>query len=253
MYTQSRSHVSFYNKLVGHCALLGIQVVVCWGSVYVYKFRPCQSSSQAGKRRGRRDPRGGKVLAKGLEMIAHAQPLICILENVRGLLSVDGGGYFRWIQRRLKAIGYPQFKYKVLGSHQFSLPQQRQRLFMVALRTDIGDADFRFPVGDETRTPTLSQFLKKRLAKKYANTIRCGGRGSKDRHAWDMIKRADGSWYQLTVADCKALMGLPPQFAMPVPITQQFRLLGNAITIEPARSIMRECKRVVLAAHGLKV
>ena len=65
-----------------------------------------------------------------------------------------------------------------------------------------------------------------------------------------MLKRADGSWYQLTVADCKALMGLPPQFAMPVPVTQQFRLLGNAITVEPARSLMRECKRVVLAAHG---
>ena len=121
---------------------------------------------------------------------------------------------------------------------------------MVAARADIGDADFHFPVGDEKETPSLSQFLNKRLARRTACTIRCGGRGSKDRHAWDMIKRADGSWYQLSVADCKALMGLPPQFAMPVPVTQQFRLLGNAITIEPARSIMRECKRVVFAAHG---
>ena len=66
-----------------------------------------------------------------------------------------------------------------------------------------------------------------------------------------MVKRANGGWYQLSVADCKALMGLPNDFKMPVhvPVTAQFRLLGNAITIEPARSILRECKRVVHEAY----
>ena len=70
-----------------------------------------------------------------------------------------------------------------------------------------------------------------------------------DRHAWDMVKRANGGWYQLSVADCKALMGLPNDFKMPVPVTAQFRLLGNAITIEPARSILCECKRVLHEAY----
>ncbi len=44
-------------------------------------------------------------------------------------------------------------------------------------------------------------------------------------------------------------MGLPHDYKMPVPVTHQFRLLGNAITIEPARSILRECKRVVHEAY----
>ncbi len=144
--------------------------------VYTVSF-PCQSSSQAGKRRGRRDPRGGKVLAKALKMIEHAQPVIVVLENVKGFLSVDDGSYFGWLQRRLKAIGYPQFKFKVLASHHFGLPQKRERLYMVALRADIGDAEFHFPAGDEKQTPSLSKFLNKRLARRTACTIRCGGRG----------------------------------------------------------------------------
>ena len=66
-----------------------------------------------------------------------------------------------------------------------------------------------------------------------------------------MIPRTSGDWLQLTVQHCKRLMGFPKTYKMPVPRTHQFRLLGNAITIEPARSIMRECKRVVQGSYEL--
>ena len=183
-------------------------------------------------------------------MVEHAQPAVVVLENVKGFLSVGGGNYFKWLRARLKTIGYRRIQYKVLGTQKFALPQKRERLYMVAVRDDIEVVgQFRFPLGDEAHTPSLSKFLKRRLAKRYANTIRVGGRGSKDRHAWDMVKRANAGWYQLTVSDCKALMGFPKDFDMPVPRTHQFRLLGNAITIEPGRSILTECKRVVEEAY----
>ena len=218
--------------------------------VYCISF-PCQSSSQAGLRKGRKDPRGGKVLSKALSMVQHARPIIVVFENVKGFLTVDGGSYFNFLRKRLNAIGYPYFNYKVLGTHQFGIPQRRERLYMIAGRADVGDIDFRFPVGNETCTPSLSRFIHKRLSKRYANTIRCGGRGSKDRHAWDMVPRAKGGgWYQLSISDCKALMGFPSDFVMPIPATHQFRLLGNAITIEPAKSIMDECERIVRSAYN---
>ena len=219
--------------------------VAPFAHVYTCSF-PCQSSSQAGTRQGRHDPRGEQVVKRALEMIGNAQPVIVVLENVRGFLSVEQGGYFNWLRGQLRSIGYARFEWKVLATHHFGLPQQRLRLYMVALRDDTVTAGgFRFPVGDVTRTPTLSTFLRKRLAKKYANTLRCGGRGSKQRHAWDMIPRAGSGWYQLTVDDCKRLMGFPKTYKMPVCRTHQFRLLGNAITLEPARSLMYECKRVI--------
>ena len=56
--------------------------------VYTVSF-PCQSSSQAGKRRGRQDPRGKIILDKALDLLAHAQPTVVIFENVKGFVSVD--------------------------------------------------------------------------------------------------------------------------------------------------------------------
>ena len=147
--------------------------------VYTISF-PCQSSSQAGARKGRQDPRGQQVLGKALEMIAHAQPIIVVLENVRGFLSVEQGAYFDWLRGQLQSIGY-HCVWKVLASHDFGLPQQRRRLYIVAMRDDIvAVGGSTFPVGDATKTPSLSTFLRKRLARRYACTVRCGGRGSKD-------------------------------------------------------------------------
>ena len=218
--------------------------------VYTCSF-PCQSSSQAGVRKGSQDPRGQQVLDKALKMIGHAQPLIVVFENVKGFLSVEQGGYFSWLRERLQAIGFPRFEWRVLATHHFSLPQQRERLYMVAFREDIASlVNFHFPEGDVTKTPSLTTFLRRRLTRKYALTVRCGGRGSKDRHQWDCIRRVNGGWYQLTVTDCKRLMGFSKSYKMSaVPRTQQFRLLGNAITLEPARSLMRECKRVIYESY----
>ena len=219
-----------------------------FGHVYTVSF-PCQSSSQAGLRRGRRDPRGGKVLNKALKMIENAQPLIIVLENVKGFLTVQQGGYFNWLRGRLEAMGYG-LEWKVLATHHFGLPQKRERLYMIAMRDDLSlTRSFRFPVGHESRTPSASKFLKRHLSKRWVNTIRCGGRGSRDRHAWDMIPRRSGGWYQLSVNDCKRLMGFPSTYKMPVPRSHQYRLLGNAISLQPAGDIMKECKRVVCEAY----
>ena len=226
--------------------LLAPSSVANFAHVYTISF-PCQSSSHAGKRLGKEDPRGGKVLGKALEMIKSAKPLIVVLENVRGFMNVQGGAYFQWLHERLAACGYPVMRHEILGTHCFGIPQQRERLYMVAFRDDCVDAAdmFHFPSGDAAHTPSASKFLKKRLAKRYVNTIRCGGRGSKDRHAWDMLPRVGGGWYQLSIQDTKRLMGFPENYKMPVPMTQQFRLLGNAVPTRPATGIMCECKRVV--------
>ena len=149
--------------------------------VYCVSF-PCQSSSQAGHRLGRADPRGGKVLGKALDMIDAARPPLVLFENVKGFQTVQGGGYYTWLENRLRLMGYPVLKSEVLATHHFGLPQQRERLYMIAFREDCAHMtdDFVFPAGNEQATPSASVFLKRRLAKRFVNTIRCGGRGSKD-------------------------------------------------------------------------
>ena len=216
---------------------------------------PCQSSSQAGKRLGSKDPRGEKVLGKALDLINSARPPLIVFENVRGFKSVQEGEYYRWLEKRLRLIGYPVLKSEVLGTHCFGLPQKRERLYIVAFREDCAHMadEFEFPAGDFQTTPTASHFLKRRLAKRFINTIRCGGRGSKDKHAWDMVPKQRGGWYQLSLRDCKRLMGFPEDYKMPVPLTHQFRLLGNAVPKEPATRVLCECRRVIfeLYAHRM--
>ena len=67
-----------------------------------------------------------------------------------------------------------------------------------------------------------------------------------------MIPRAGsrGGWYQLSVLDFKRLMGFPQDYKMPVPVTHQFRLLGNAVPTQPAARILRECRRVILELYA---
>ena len=43
---------------------------------------------------------------------------------------------------------------------------------------------------------------------------------------------------------------LPRHLLPGLDLTHQFRLLGNAVTLQPARDIMRECKRVVHIAYN---
>ncbi|NCY26811.1 MAG: DNA (cytosine-5-)-methyltransferase, partial [Alphaproteobacteria bacterium] len=70
--------------------------------LYVCGF-PCQPFSMAGKRQGEQDPRG-TVFYECLRVIKNKKPMIFILENVIGLLSIDGGKTFKTILRELERL-----------------------------------------------------------------------------------------------------------------------------------------------------
>jgi len=90
---------------------------------------PCQSFSIAGKRRGFRDPRG--TLFFEICRIARAKrPRLLLLENVRGLLSVDRGETFATVLQELGRLGYG-VEWQVLNSKDYGVPQNRERVFIV--------------------------------------------------------------------------------------------------------------------------
>lgn len=105
---------------------------------------PCQPFSNAGKKLGFDDTRG--TLFYSIANIARAKnPKVMLLENVRGLKSHDGGNTFAVIQATLFQIGY-QVHFKILNARDFGLPQNRNRLFIVAIRSDIpGASEYQFP------------------------------------------------------------------------------------------------------------
>ncbi len=92
---------------------------------------PCQSFSGAGKKAGFGDTRG-TLFFEIMRLIDTAQPQGFIFENVRGLVSHDGGRTLETIKHEITSRGY-SFDYFLLNSSNFSLPQNRVRVYLVGI------------------------------------------------------------------------------------------------------------------------
>jgi DNA (cytosine-5)-methyltransferase 1 len=109
---------------------------------------PCQSFSGAGKKAGFGDTRG-TLFFEIMRLIDTAQPQAFIFENVRGLVNHDSGRTLQTIKHEITSRGY-SFDYFLLNSSNFSLPQNRVRVYLVgilnaspqfALVSDLGPKD----------------------------------------------------------------------------------------------------------------
>lgn len=93
---------------------------------------PCQAFSVAGQRKGFEDTRG--TLFFEIARIAKVKhPKMMLLENVKGLLSHDKGRTIEVMAQTLSDIGYG-IDFAVLNSKYFGVPQNRERIFIVAHR-----------------------------------------------------------------------------------------------------------------------
>ena len=112
---------------------------------------PCQPFSVAGLKRGFEDTRGtlffniANIIRCKVE--SGCPPKVLFLENVRGLKSHDHGNTLKVILATLDELGY-DFSYTVLNAKHFGLPQNRERLFIVAwYKKLIKVNEFKFPYG----------------------------------------------------------------------------------------------------------
>jgi DNA (cytosine-5)-methyltransferase 1 len=125
---------------------------------------PCQPFSIGGKHRGHSDERN--LFPLTIDVIRRIKPLAVIIENVRGLRRRTFSKYFGYIELSLT---YPELSrkkdeswiehlsrleryhtrgkrdtlcyrvvHRVLNAADYGIPQRRERLFMVALRADLG-------------------------------------------------------------------------------------------------------------------
>ena len=139
---------------------------------------PCQAFSLAGKRLGKDDKRG-ILFFNSHEFIKVNKPRYFIFENVKGLLSDDGGKTFSEWCNMLggKSINYvpvlfpyehsvPYHLYwKVLNAKEHGVPQNRERVVLIGIRDD-EDNSFRFPI-EEHLTKKLNDVLEEDVDDKY--------------------------------------------------------------------------------------
>lgn len=91
---------------------------------------PCQAFSYAGKQKGFADTRG-TLFFEVERIIKKYKPSFCLLENVRGLTTHDGGRTFKTILEKLNCLGY-YTEFRLMNSSDYGVPQNRVRVYIIA-------------------------------------------------------------------------------------------------------------------------
>lgn len=227
---------------------------------------PCQPFSHAGLKKGFEDTRG-TLFFNIAQIIQHHKPRAVFLENVKGLLSHDKGRTFETIKQTLEDLGY-HIHYKVHNAKDFGVPQNRQRIFIIALSEDY---DFRFaePTKIEVK---VGDILDKKVDPKYtiSDKLWAGAQRRKEEHkvkgngfgyglftadsAYTNTISAryykDGSEIlidqkgknprKLTPREAARLQGFPETFSIPVSDVQAYKQFGNAVAVPAIRSVARQ-------------
>ncbi len=159
---------------------------------------PCQAFSLAGARKGFEDDYKG--LCRGTLFLDVARicerhkPKVIFCENVKGLVIHDRGRTFKIITKTFADLGYNVY-HKILNSKDFGVPQNRERIYIVAFRKDLDSTGFEFPNTTDS-TKVIADILeegevsvKYYLSTTYISTLR----RHKERH----LAKGNGFGYEI--------------------------------------------------------
>jgi DNA (cytosine-5)-methyltransferase 1 len=250
---------------------------------------PCQPFSLAGvsKKNAMGRAHGfacdaqGTLFFRVAEIIKAKRPAAFMLENVKNLLSHDGGKTFRVIQHVLeKELGY-HIEHKVIDGKRWT-PQHRQRIYIVGFREDVG---FKMPddsVWPEpgrikiesilqapeiidpkyTLTNNLWAFLQAYKAKhaKAGNGFGCdvvkpgmttrtlSARYYKDGSEILIDQGSGKNPRRLTPRECARLMGFNDSFVLPVSDMQLYKQFGNSVVVPAVKAVADAMSPFILGA-----
>lgn len=95
---------------------------------------PCTDLSQAGRTAGISGSQSG-LIGEVFRLLETSAPTWLVLENVRNMLVLDGGHAMEYLVRKLECLGY-RWAYRLVDSRSFGVPQRRQRVILVASKTE---------------------------------------------------------------------------------------------------------------------
>lgn len=228
---------------------------------------PCQPFSMIGKREGFKHATQGTLFFEIVRILEDKKPKAFLLENVKGLTHHDKGNTFRIIKEALDSLGYHVYS-EILDAADFGLPQIRKRIYIVGFRKDLFNEkpNFKHPSGFSNEI-FINQFLEEgitdrpisqHLQEKYIFKNDDGHPQIVDRNSrikvktlvasYHKIQRITGTFVRdgptglrlLTEKECKAIMGFPEDFKVPVSRTQMYRQFGNSVAVPVVEAVAKE-------------
>lgn len=184
---------------------------------------PCQPFSGAGKRKGTADDR--HLWPEMRRVIQEFAPRYVVAENVRGLLSIDGGMVFEQVCLDLEALGYEVQPF-VIPACAVNAPHRRDRVWIVAhaKHESAGDAERgRVDQGDDAQRKGIQR-----------PDCSCGEIRTSDQQAWK------DDWPTVAARLCRVDDGLPSGIPRPRGWRNAaLKAYGNAIVPQVAEQIFR--------------
>lgn len=116
---------------------------------------PCQGFSQANLLRFAKDERN-RLYLEFKRVLADKAPFYFLAENVRGILSLDGGRAIKQIERDFARCGYRVQK-QLFNVADYGVPQSRWRVILAGTRNDLPKSlDFEFPLATHSHPARAS-------------------------------------------------------------------------------------------------
>lgn len=129
---------------------------------------PCQDISLAGRQKGLFNEDGTQTRSglffEALRIIEGTKPKFAIAENVKNLTGKKFKEQFEIVLQSLENAGYNNY-WMVLNAKDFGVPQNRERVFIISIRSDI-DNGYEFPQKQELKL-CLKDMLEEKVDEKY--------------------------------------------------------------------------------------
>ena len=227
--------------------------------LYVCGF-PCQPFSNAGKRKGMKEKRG-QIFWHCLDVINEKLPSVFILENVKGIQTIDDGKTFNMIISELEEIGKYDVYWNLLNTKDYGIPQNRERIFIVGIKKK---NDFEWPpkkkmknldsfvdwdditpnkTGLTNRVQYMSKYIPKDskfidLAFKHATYP------NSDKFCPSLV-RSGSLWCvplkrYANIKEMLSLQGFPKNFKQVVSNTQMKKQIGNSMSVCVLKEIFKQ-------------
>ncbi len=249
---------------------------------------PCQSFSVAAaqrylagddrfKRIGFKAEDKGRLVFEYARLIRSLRPKAFLIENVPGILTIDGGSGISEVYQYLEASGYSISTPTVVNAADYGVPQFRKRAFVIGNRLG---KDFEFPAPTHSKAPSLFALRHISVAQALGDIPTDAANNEKRNHAPESVARyeqvaiggresrgrvdrldprapsktiiAGGSKgggrshlhpfevRTLSVRECARLQTFPDEMEFAGSTARQFTLVGNAVPPLLAEVIARE-------------